>query len=280
MNSTLLDRLSAGTGWFSAELLTAADAVPAAALRELLESCRAQPAAFCDVAYLLARRGDQAGVAALAEAATWLRTAWRAVGYLRELDLLDLVSESFADPERLDQSQAAELLGDLPVQFERLAVLAPWPAPLQREEVAVYRFLFPTRLSGLVLLRPLLAHTTGGTAHLDAADAVALAAGLAFANQARRLSAAAVPQALVTGVLKRRAYRLLSRPASVAGWQVGADLVVSIELLSRGLPGFLVGSSGNLPIHWIDAPPDEAGVRLTAEQAFHLWHGWLLLAHA
>ncbi len=88
----LIQWLETGIGVFSPELAGAMDALPADLLADRLAANGGH--AGCDLAYILARRHDPRGIAALARAATILAQAGRALRYLELLDMLDMVPPS------------------------------------------------------------------------------------------------------------------------------------------------------------------------------------------
>lgn len=273
----LLERLESGTGHLDAELLEGLAAVPSDQLAERLE--RLGGHAGCDLAWVLASRGDARGLAELARAATRLATAWRALGYLTQLDALDLVAAGHQTPTYRRHAELVNLLGAEPAELEPLPERrVPWPDQPRPVAVWPYRFRFAGLPGGAALLAPTPARVDGGLSGLDDDDLLSLLIGRASLDRLSVLPPANVPAEQVTTLLRSRAYYWLTEPRLEAAWQVGARSLLVIAARARGRPGFLVGDPrGDLPIQWLAQPPDEPG--FDASRAAWIWLGRLIQSH-
>lgn len=251
---------------WNARALGRYDALPAELLAQWLAD--AVEPARCHLAYLLARRDDPRGIAVLARAATALGTAQRALGYLDELAVYDMLPPEFTDAAWRTQAAAAALVGGQPDELELL--LEPHLNMPDRslQLVALFRWRLGER-AGLVLVGAETALVERGWQSLDNYDRLALAVGTAREDKLR-----AVP--LPSGwhvLVKRRAWMYLGEPRPLRAWAVMRDIVIAIAVTARGKPGILVGGlAGVAPLHWLPLDPDDP---LDADAAVRLWLGRL-----
>jgi len=273
----LIQWLETGIGVFSPELAGAMDALPADLLADRLAANGGH--AGCDLAYILARRHDPRGIAALARAATILAQAGRALRYLELLDMLDMVPPEFRSPLAWDQAAAVDLLGSAP---DALTVLLRdrrrWPGQSEPAEVTLFRFRFDGQPAGLVMVSPVKARIDGGVARLDPAGALAMICGQSFAFHVVRVPPEQVGARQLAALLQRPPYHELTRPVLAGAWRFGDELVLLVEAHRRGRRGFLLGGAmGTAPPAWYEAEPELDAEAMGGEQAFWLWFGQVLL---
>ena len=273
----MIQWLETGIGVFSPDLAAAMDSLPADLLAARLAECGGH--AGCDLAYVLARRHDPRGIASLARSATILAQAGRALRYLDQLDMLDMVPPEYRTPEARDRAAAVDLLGCEPDQLESLLrEQRPWPSEQGRVEVALFRFRFPEQPAGLVLVKPTKARVDGGVARLGPDQALAMICGQSFAFHVVRVPLEQVAARQLSALLLRPPYHDLARPALTGAWRFGDELVLLVEASRKGRRGFLLGGAlGTAPPAWFEADPEVEDEPLTGEQAFWLWFGQVLL---
>jgi len=276
----LVQWLETGIGVFAPDLAAAMDALPADLLAERLAANGGH--AGCDLAYILARRHDPRGIAALARSATILAQAGRALRYLELLDMLDMVPAEFRTAGARDRAAAVDLLGHEPAELtELLRDRRRWPGRDERVDVALFRFRFPDQPAGLVLVSPVKARIDGGVGRLGAEQALAMICGQSLAFHVVRVPAAQVDPKQLTALLDRPPYHDLTRPSLTAAWRFGDELVMLVEAHRHGRRGYLLGGAmGTAPPGWFEADPDQDPEAMSGEQAFWLWFGQVLLAAA
>lgn len=276
----LVQWLETGIGVFAPDLANAMDALPADLLADRLALNGGH--AGCDIAYILARRHDPRGIAALARSATILAQAGRALRYLELLDMLDMVPPAYRTPEARDRAAAVDLLGTEPAELTALwRGRGRWPDRPEPVDITLFRFRLASQPAGLVLVNPVQARVDGGVANLDAEAALALICGQSFAFGVPRVPLAEVPPEQVAGLVGRPPHHELTRPALAGAWRVHDVVVLLLSGRRRGRRGYLVGDVlGAMPPGWYEADPEVEDEPLSGDQAFWLWFGRALLHEA
>lgn len=277
MSDDVLARLETGAGVFDEALLARLDAVPTEQLAERLAGHGGHAAG--DAAYVLARRDDARGVAALARAATVLATAHRALSYLAILDMDDMVRPEDRTPERRALADAVDLLGGPPAWIE---LIFHGDLPWQRgpREAWLFAFGLDGAPESLALVGPGRVRVDGGVGGLDLDDRLAMVCGCAAETGLRPVAPDDVPAHALRAFLGRRAYLWLTQPRLECAWELERDLLLVVAAQRRGHRGFLVGgAAGHVPLHWIESD-GPAAERLDARRAGWVWLGRMARAGA